>query len=65
MARLRTIPKAVKEIKDKDPNSYISAPLLRKWVKKGLVSPIPDRGTYMLIDLDRLENFIAGGAYDS
>ena len=58
MARVRTIPKAVMEIKEKDPNSHISKPLLRKWVKSGLVPTIPDGGKHVLIDLDRLEEFL-------
>ena len=63
MARIRTLPKAVQEIKAQDPNTYINVRLLRKWVKGGLVKPIQGCGTYQLIDLDKLEAFLSGGAY--
>ena len=62
MARIRSIPKAVKEIRDKDPNTYISERVLRRWVKQGLVPTIPDGGTFALIDMDRLEAFMEGRA---
>lgn len=63
MPRIRTLPKAVQEIKAKDPDSYISVTLLRKWVKQGYIKPIPGSGTYALIDLDKLESFINGEEY--
>lgn len=65
MARVRTIPKAVKEIKEKDPGTHINVSLLRKWVKRGLLSPIPGSGSHVLIDLEKVESLIAGGAYEN
>lgn len=58
MARIRTLPKAVQEIKAQDPNTYINVRLLRRWVKEGLIKPIQGCGTYQLIDLDKLEAFM-------
>ena len=63
MAKIRTIPKAIKEIKEKDPGSYITAERLRRWVKSGAIQPVPCCGHHILIDLDRLEAFLAGGDY--
>ena len=63
MARIRTLPKAVEEIKAKDPNTYLNVRTLRKWVKMGLIKPIQGCGTYQLTDLDKLESFLAGGIY--
>lgn len=63
MARIRTIPKAVQAIKEKDPESYITCERLRRWVKSGAIKPVPCCGHHILIDLDRLEDFLSGGAY--
>ena len=63
MARIRTIPKAVEEIKANDPGSYITVKRLRYWVKSGAIEPVPCCGHHVLIDLDRLEAFLSGGAY--
>lgn len=64
MARIRTLPKAVKEIKEKDPNSYINVPLLRRLVKQGVIKTIQTGGKHALIDLDNLEDFLVGGSYE-
>lgn len=63
MARIRTIPKAIQEIKEKDPGSYITAERLRRWVKSGVIKPVPCCGHHILIDLDKLEAFLSGCAY--
>lgn len=62
MVRIRTIPKAVKEIKEKDPGSYINATLLRRWLKDGTIKPVPGSYTYTLVNLDELEKFLEGGS---
>ena len=58
MVRVRTIPKAVKEIKAKDPGSYINERLLRRWIKDGIIKPINGSYTYTLINLDELERLL-------
>lgn len=63
MPRIRTIPKAVKEIQAKDPDTYITVARLRKWVKEGRIPTVPDNGTFALIDLDQLEKFLSGEDY--
>lgn len=60
MVRIRTIPKAVEEIKAQDPGTYINVPLLRKWVKKGIIPAVPTGGSHVLLDMDKLESFLAG-----
>lgn len=60
LPRIRTIPSAVREIKEKDPNSYINVPLLRKWVKSGIMPVVPCGGTHILLDMDKLERLLNG-----
>lgn len=61
MSRVRTIPKAVAEIKAADPGTYLTAPTLRRWLKAGYIRPIVAGGR-VLVDLDALEDFIRKGA---
>lgn len=61
MSRVRTIPKAIAEIKAADPGTYLTAPTLRRWLKAGYIKPIV-AGGHILIDLDALEDFIRKGA---
>lgn len=61
MARIRTIPKAVAEIKAKDPDSYINTRLLRKWVRDGYIKPLEGSYTFQLINLDEVERFLTEG----
>lgn len=62
MARIRTIPKAVEEMKQKDPNTCVNITGLRRWVKEGKVKSFNgSRGP--LVDLDELERVVTGGAY--
>lgn len=65
MARIRTIPKAVEEIKRKDPGTYVTAVLIRKWVKSGYIKPVPGSYGYTLINLDQLEDYLEGRTCDS
>lgn len=60
MARIRTIPQAVKEIKQKDPGTYINVTLLRKLVKKGIIKTVRVDSAHALINLDELEAFLEG-----
>ena len=59
MVRIRTIPKAVAEIKAQDPGSYINERLLRRWLKDGTIKPVNGSYTYTLVNLDDLERFLA------
>lgn len=59
MVRIRTIPKAVAEIKAQDPRSYINERLLRRWLKDGTIKPVKGSYTYTLVNLDELERFLA------
>lgn len=60
MVRIRTVPKAVAEIKAQDPGSYINERLLRRWLKDGTIKPVKGSYTYTLVNLDELEGFLAG-----
>ena len=60
MVRIRTIPKAVAEIKAQDPGSYINERLLRRWLKDGTIKPVKGSYAYTLVNLDELERFLAG-----
>nr|DAF53667.1 MAG TPA: hypothetical protein [Siphoviridae sp. ctMRT7]DAV59659.1 MAG TPA: hypothetical protein [Caudoviricetes sp.] len=59
MVRIRTIPKAVAEIKAQDPGSYINERLLRRWLKDGTIKPVKGSYAYTLVNLDELERFLA------
>lgn len=60
MVRIRTVPKAVEEIKKQDPGSYINTCLLRRWLKDGTIKPVKGSYAYTLVNLDELERFLAG-----
>ena len=62
MARIRTIPKAVEEIKEKDPGTSVSLTALRRWVKEGKIRHF-DGGKSPLVDLDEVERMVSGAAY--
>ena len=60
MAKMRSIPKAVEEIREKDPATCISVCVLRRWVKEGKV-PSRKTGKNYLVNMDALEAYMAGG----
>lgn len=60
MTRIRTIPGAVEEIKAQDPNSHINVPMLRRWVKRGLIPVVPVGGKTVLVDMAKIEQFLQG-----
>lgn len=62
MPRIRTVPKAVAEIQQNDPNTFITVAIMRRWIKQGFVKVIPGTRAYQLIDLDQVEEFIASSA---
>ncbi len=57
MARMRSIPKAVEEIRAKDPGSCISSSILRRWVKSGQI-PCVKTGKNFIVNMDVLENYL-------
>lgn len=59
MARIRTIPKAVEEIKAKDPGSCVTLNALRQWVRQGAIQSTK-AGKNFLVDLDEVERMVAG-----
>ena len=58
MPRVRTVPKAVAEIRQNDPNTFITVAIMRRWIKEGYVKLIPGTRSYQLIDLDQVDEFI-------
>ena len=62
MARIRTIPKAVEEMKQKDPNTYMTITIMRRLVNQGKIKSF-DGGKIKLVDLDDVECMVTGGAY--
>lgn len=63
LPRMRTLPQAVKEMKEKDPQTCITLNALRQWVKSGEV-PSRKIGKNYLVNLDELERFYRGGVSD-
>lgn len=61
MARMRTLPQAVKELKAADPATCISAGILRRWIAAGKITVVQS-GRRFFIDLDALDAFMSGGA---
>ena len=59
MARIRTLPKAVEEIKAKDSGTCVSYTALRRWVKEGKIRSF-DGGKSPLVDLDEVERMVTG-----
>ncbi len=58
--RMRTIPQAVKEVREIDPGACLSEYMLRKWVKCGLVQTVCT-GCFPLVNMDSLKCFLKGG----
>ena len=55
--RVRTLPQAVKELREADPHSCITLSTLRRWVKLGIV-PSRKTGKNFLVDLNEVERFM-------
>lgn len=60
MKRIRSVPKAVDEIKKADPGSPISIWMLRDWVARGLIPTVQTGTRTCYIDMDKLEAFLDG-----
>lgn len=62
--RMRTLPQAMKEIRDADPNTQLTLATLRKLVDRGMIGTVP-LGNYKLIDLDKLIVLLSEGVPDA
>ena len=60
MAKMRSIPEAVKELCTSDPGTRITVHTLRQWVKDGSV-PCVKVGRQALVNMDILEAYMSGG----
>ena len=58
--RMRTLPKAMEEIKKADPSTQLTLATLRKMVERGLIGTVP-LGNYRLVDLDKLLALLSDG----
>lgn len=58
--RMRTLPKAMEEIKEADPGTQLTLATLRKLVDRGLIGTVP-LGNYRLVDLDKLLALLSDG----
>lgn len=61
--RIRTLPQAVKEMREADPGTCVTLNALRCWVKSGAI-PSTKAGKNFLVDMDELGLFITGGVAD-
>ena len=59
MARIRTLPRAVAECREKDPSTCVTLNALRQWVRQGVI-PSTRAGKNYLVDMDKLETFLSG-----
>lgn len=59
LPRIRTIPKAVEEIKRQDAETHISTGILRRLLKEGKI-PSTKTGKNFLVNMDDLESFLSG-----
>lgn len=60
MPTMRTPPKAVEELKKKDPDCPITAVRLRRWIKQGKIKGVVmDKRQY--VSVEAVEAFLDGG----
>lgn len=57
LPRMRTLPQAVKEMREADPSTSVTLHALRRWVKSGEVQS-KKTGKNFLVDLDEVERFM-------
>lgn len=60
MKRIRTLTKAVEEIRKSDPESPISKWMIYAWIEQGLLPRVPTGTRTIYIDMDKLEAFLDG-----
>ena len=63
LPRMRTLPQAVKEIRENDPNTSITYQKLRRWVLDGRI-PSFDGGKCRYVDLNDIGLIMEGGGPD-
>lgn len=56
--RIRTLPQAVKEMKEADSGSCVTLNALRNWVKSGVI-PSTKAGKNFLVDMEALEKYVS------
>ena len=61
MPRMRTLPKALEELRKEDPGTSVTITQMRRWAKSGKIVTVK-AGKNFLCDLDSLETFLSGGA---
>ena len=59
--RMRTVPQAVKILREEDPETAVTLTALRRMVKQGRI-PVTQVGNKPLIDLDKLPEYLQGAA---
>ena len=59
---MRGLPKAVGELRAKDPETCISVCVLRRWAKEGKVKSVKT-GKNFLVNMDTLERYMEGVAH--
>lgn len=65
MSRIRTIPKAAAELKEKDPNTALNLCTLRMLVKSGTIHSVKNPCiNKVYIDLDEVEALFSGGGIE-
>ncbi len=64
LPRMRTIKKAIEEIKELDPNTALNESQLRQMVKAGKIQKVT-AGRHTLINLDLLIEYLASDAYQN
>lgn len=60
MARMRTLPQAIEELKKIDPDCAVSYTTLRRWCKSGMIAHVRS-GRYFIVNLDALLDFLEVG----
>lgn len=64
LPRMRTLKKAIEEIKELDPNTALNESQLRQMVKTGKIQKVT-AGRHVLINLDLLIAYLASDAYQN
>lgn len=59
MARIRTIPRAVQELRAEDPDTSVTIYRLRRWVKQGKVKSFDGGTRSLLVDLDDVKRLVS------
>ncbi len=60
LPRMRTAPEAIKEIKEKDPNSCLTLRALRRMMNTGEI-PVISVNTKKLVNMDTLFDYLSAG----